>query len=160
MSDRTTSPFNSPLEAGLRALAVLAWAHPAKYDLQRLVEFDYLTVHSGDADGPESLHAPVPLRSGELLVRRGLVERGLLLMVSRNLLLREASPEGFFYFATERTAPFLESLGAIYTNALRDRADWAVTNFGGWQTSEVAALTSRLLRHSQFEASRRAGTLL
>lgn len=51
--------------------------------MQRLVEMDYLVVHSGDADGPDSLHAPLPMRAGELLVRHGLIEKGLMLMMSR-----------------------------------------------------------------------------
>ena len=75
------TPFNSPLETGIRSLAILVAAYPESLDLQRLLEMDYLVVHSGDADGPESLHAPLPLRAGELLVRRGLIETGLLLMM-------------------------------------------------------------------------------
>jgi len=47
----TASPFNSALECSLRALAILASAYPASADLQRLVAYDYLLVHSADADG-------------------------------------------------------------------------------------------------------------
>ena len=50
------TPFNSPLETGVRALTVLAELAPAALDLQRLVYFDYLVVHSADAGGPRSLH--------------------------------------------------------------------------------------------------------
>lgn len=83
MSNRAhITPFNSPLETGIRSLAILAAGHPVTFDLQRLVEMDYLVVHSGDANGPESLHAALPLRAGELLVRRELIEKGLLLMMS------------------------------------------------------------------------------
>src|SRR4051794_18613760 len=83
--------FNSPLETGVRALTILEAAFPNSCDLQRLVELDYLVVHSGDVGGPESLHAPLPLRAGELLVRRELIEKGLLLMMSRGLVARSAS---------------------------------------------------------------------
>lgn len=72
-----SSPFNSPLETGLRSVAILAEACPDEFDLQRLLYLDYLVVHSSDADGPTSLHPNTPLRNGELLVRRGLIERGL-----------------------------------------------------------------------------------
>lgn len=58
-------PFNSPFETGIRSLAILVAAFPESYDLQRLVEMDYLVVHSGDADGPDSLHAPLPMRGVE-----------------------------------------------------------------------------------------------
>lgn len=144
----------------MRSLAILAWAFPGSYDLGRLVEFDYLAVHSGDLEGPQSLHAPVPLRSGELLVRRGLVERGLLLMVSRSLVAREVSAGGFLYSATEATAPFLDTLTAPYIGALRERAEWAVTNFGQLTTAEIAARTSSLFHRSQFEAHTVQGGLL
>ena len=82
------SPFNSPLETGVRSLIILTAAFPHAQDLQHLVFFDYLTVHSGDVEGlesPESLHAPLPMRAGELTVRKGLIERGLFLMMSRGL---------------------------------------------------------------------------
>lgn len=85
MSEHRLSPFNSALEAGVRTLSVLVASHPKAHDLGRLVQYDYLTVHSADADGPPSLHPALPLRSGELLVRRGLIESGLRLMVSRAL---------------------------------------------------------------------------
>ena len=51
MSDLTaaSSPFNSSVEVGLRALAVLTAYHPAAHGLQRLTVLDYLVVHSDDA---------------------------------------------------------------------------------------------------------------
>jgi ABC-three component (ABC-3C) system Middle Component 2 len=82
---RKPATFNGPLEAGVRAVAVLCAAHPQSFDLQRLIAFDYLLVHTGDIGGPESLHPPVPLQSAELLVRRKLVEQALLLMMTRDL---------------------------------------------------------------------------
>ena len=65
------SPFNGPVEIGLRALCVLTTAFPAAYALQRLVVFDYFLVHSDDIEGgPEGLHPRTPHRGGEILVRR------------------------------------------------------------------------------------------
>lgn len=80
---RKRSPFNSPLETGLRALAMLVSAYPNSFDLQRLADFDYIIVHSGDLDGPASMHPPLPLRASELIVRREIVNAGLALMMSR-----------------------------------------------------------------------------
>ena len=65
---------------------------------------DYLVVHSGDADGPDSLHAPLPMRAGELLVRHGLIEKGLMLMMSRGLVQRVSASDGFNYLAGELAA--------------------------------------------------------
>ena len=83
--------FNSPLEAGIRAVSILGAAYPQTYDLQRLVALDYLLVHTGDIDGPDNLHPPTPMRSAELLVRRKLVEQSLLLMMTRDLVERAKS---------------------------------------------------------------------
>ena len=121
--------FNSPIETGMRALILLAESYPDQLDLQRILEFDYLMVHSGDVDGPPSIHPALPLRSGELLVRRQLIERGLLLMISRGLVSRYATPNGFLYQAEDDAGPFLDALTAEYLDDLKDRAVWVVDRF-------------------------------
>ena len=123
------SPFNSPLETGLRALAMLVSAYPSSFDLQRLVDFDYIIVHSGDLGGPASMHAPLPLRASELVVRREIVDAGLALMMSRGLVARLATRDGIQYIATDSANSFLNSLRASYTLQLKDRADWIASNF-------------------------------
>lgn len=155
------TPFNSPLETGVRSLAILVAAYPATLDLQRLVEMDYLVVHSGDANGPESLHAPLPLRAGELLVRRGLIEKGLLLMMSRGLVQRIPKVDGINYLAGEAAAPFLASLTANYMLQLRDRAQWATTRFAGVPTEEISRITSRFFERwsSQFHPTQMGSSL-
>lgn len=157
--DHKPTPFNSPLETGVRSLAILHAAFPAPFDLQRLVEMDYLVVHSGDAGGPESLHAPLPLRAGELLVRRGLIEKGLILMMSRGLVRRLSSSEGFSYVAGEAAAPFVASLSEEYTKHLKERANWAVQRFAGASTDEVRRFTRQFFApwDSQFESVQKLG---
>jgi hypothetical protein len=148
--DKTVTPerrppttFNSPLEAGVRAVAVLAAAFPRAFDLQRLVAFDHLLVHTGDIGGPSSLHPPVPLRSAELLVRRGLIERALLLMMTRELVSQQARPEGIWYLAGENAAPFLAAVQSDYVKALRERAHWLVDHLGPMSEAEFRALLRR-----------------
>lgn len=137
------APFNSPLETGIRSLGILVAAHPAAFDLERLVEMDYLVVHSGDANGPESLHAALPMRAGELLVRRGLIEKGLLLMMSRNLIQQIPAEDGFNYVAGDAAAPFLASLTSVYSQRLKELAQWAVERFADMATSEIRQITHR-----------------
>lgn len=146
------SAFNSPLETGIRSLAILVAGYPNAFDLQRLVELDYLVVHSGDAGGPESLHVPLPHRAGELLVRRGLIEKGLMLMISRGLVLRLPQQAGIEYSASENAAPFLATLSASYTGNLRNRAKWTVNRFNGIPTKEIRQITQRFFEpwSSQF----------
>src|SRR4051812_31109836 len=121
----TAIPFNSPLECGLRTLTLLAAAQPSAYDLQRLIFYDYLLVHSGDVPGgPDSIHPATPLRSGEALVRRRWIERGLLLMLSRELVVRTFSDSGIQYAASPLTESFLRYMEEAYTKKLRERATW------------------------------------
>jgi len=158
-SHRNSSPFNSPLETGVRSLAILVVGYPEAFDIQRLVEMDYLVVHSGDANGPESLHAPLPLRAGELLVRRGLIEKGLLLMMSRHLVQRTPSANGFLFNAGETGAPFISSLETEYSKKLIARANWAVAKFEGMPTKEVSRITHRLFERwsSEFQPTQLPG---
>lgn len=128
---RNIAPFNSPTEIGLRSTVLLFEMYPDIASLQRLVVYDYLLVHSDDApEGPEGLHPKTPFRSGELLVRRETLQKGLVLYMSRGLVHGVYSPEGVRYSATERTGGFVESFDAAYVADLRARAVWLVEQFG------------------------------
>jgi hypothetical protein len=135
--------FNSPLEAGIRAVTILVAAHPGSFDLQRLIAFDHLLVHTGDIGGPASLHPPVPLRSAELLVRRKLIERALLLMMSRDLVRREVDSQGIRYTAGENAVPFLAAIQSDYIKALQERARWLAAQLGTLPDTEFRVLMRR-----------------
>jgi hypothetical protein len=151
--------FNSALETGVRSLVILAANFPAAMDLQRLVDFDYLIVHSGDLDGPESIHPPLPLREGELLVRRKIIESGILLMMSRGLVTRIAGAEGIFYQASDYAKPFVDSLTTPYMRSLIDRANWVGDTFGNMDTTELHNLISGFFNKwtAEFQPSRGLG---
>jgi hypothetical protein len=136
--------FNSPTETGIRALILLAAAYPAQFDLQRILEYDYMMVHTGDVDGPPSIHPALPLRSGELLVRRQLIERGLMLMISRGLVSRHATQNGFMYQAEDDAGPFLDALTAEYLNDLKNRAEWVVDRFRDMSDQEIRFMLTRV----------------
>jgi hypothetical protein len=140
---RKVFAFNSPLESGVRTVAILGAAFPLAFDLQRLVAFDYLLVHTADIGGPESLHPPVPLQSAALLIRRRIVEDGLLLMMTRDLVRREALPTGLIYRAGESAALFLDSLQTGYLLTLKDRATWLVKVFGDQNEAEFRSIMNR-----------------
>ncbi|KAA1291464.1 ABC-three component system middle component 2 [Leptospira interrogans] len=140
------NPFNTSFEAGIRSLVILNVAYPNALDLQRLVEFDYLALHSGDAGGPESLHAPLPLRSGELLIRRGVIELGLNLMISRNLIEKIPTYDGIKYLASDSAAPFVQSLASPYIRKLKICASWVIKSFGNATDGELVLLTRNLFR--------------
>ncbi len=141
MPAQFVSPFNGPVEIGLRALCVLTTAFPTAYALQRLVVFDYFLVHSDDIEGgPEGLHPRTPHRGGEILVRRGVLQEGLTLYESRGLVERIYRDGGIFFAATDKSADFLDTLSTDYLKGLRERADWIVDSFGPLADGELDAM--------------------
>ncbi len=128
MDQRHHPCFNSPLEAATRALVILSAVYPRKLDLQQLVTFDHLIVHTEDIGGPKSLHPQLPLRNAEILVRRRIVEHGLFLLVSKQLVDRASNNKGIYYGASDYAVPFLSSLESSYTSNLKERAAWIENN--------------------------------
>lgn len=133
--------FNSALETGVRTICILAVNLSNKFDIQQLLALDHIVVHTGDIENaPPSLHPNILQRSGELLVRRPLVENGLILMESKRLVEKVITPEGFYYCATELASAFIESLTNEYIKELTQRAQWAVTmydDYGDTLFSEI-----------------------
>lgn len=151
--------FNGPLEAGIRAVALLGASYPMAFDLQRLTALDYLLIRTEDLDGgPESLHPPTPLRSPEAEVRRRIVHQGLTLMMSRGLVEQEAQEAGLMYVAGENAATFLDALQSPYLLKLKDRASWLIGHFNGYSDAEFNAIIRQyfddwIIEFQEFERS-------
>lgn len=125
--------FNSALETGVRSICILVADLSNKFDIQQLLALDHIVVHTGDIENaPPSLHPNILQRSGELLVRRPLIENGLVLMESKRLVQKVITPDGFYYCATELASVFIESLTNEYIKELSQRAQWAVTMYNDY----------------------------
>jgi hypothetical protein len=98
-------------------------------DLTQLVALDYLVLHSGEFDGPPSLHPDLPAREGELGRKRELLEQGLLVLIRAGLADLVSSDDGLMYAATENGPTFIEVLEAPYIASLRERAEWALRHY-------------------------------
>ena len=107
------------------------------FDAQRLVFFDYLLIHSGDLDGPDSLHPETPLQRGEPLVRRKLLQDGLDLLRSRELVERRFQRSGIVYAATLLGRHIAREFDSEYAQMLRERAEWVITAFGSSTDKEL-----------------------
>jgi len=129
--------FNSPLETGIRALVILNDAFPKMFDLSLLTWLDHLVVHTGDIGGPESLHPDLPHRSGELLVRRKIIEEGLTLMRRLHLVDIVADDGGILYQATEEAHPFVELMRTPYARAMKERARWITENISTMDDADI-----------------------
>ncbi|MGM4892033.1 ABC-three component system middle component 2 [Tardiphaga sp. 839_C3_N1_4] len=126
MNVRGQSPqlFNSPLEAGLRAVIILDAFSPEAFDLKTLCLLDYFLVHTGDADGPESIHPDLEAREGEYFIRRRLVEEGIALMVRGFLIDRLHKENGISFRARDTAGAMVDLMNTPYNNRLKTAAQW------------------------------------
>lgn len=116
--------FNTPLEAGVRALLILDAFAPQAFDLSTMSLLDYYIVHTGDAGGPQSLHPEINARAGEYFVRRHLVEEGLLLMARASLVEQVITVSGIAFRAHETATAMIDLFGSSYNNRLAKAAEW------------------------------------
>ncbi|MFJ6239452.1 ABC-three component system middle component 2 [Streptomyces griseus] len=124
------TPLNGPVEAGMRALVLLAETFPRRLDVAQLVYLDHAMLHSGDLDhGPASLHPDLPAGPGELGLRRRLIEQGLMVLLRAGLADMMTTDHGFMYAATDEAASFLNALEAPYVGQLIERADWLTSTY-------------------------------
>jgi hypothetical protein len=108
--------------------------------LDKLVVLDHLVVHTGDVEGPSSLHPEENSRAAEILVRRRLVDAGLSLMATRGLVTRHATPEGFRYQAGEEAGSFVDLLKSDYSTDLKTCAKWLAEHVVPLPDEEIAQL--------------------
>lgn len=116
--------FNTPLEAGVRALLILDAFAPQAFDVATMSLLDYYIVHTGDAGGPPSLHPEINARAGEYFVRRHLVEEGLLLMTRASLIEQVLSDGGIAFRAHETATAMIDLFGSAYNRRLANAANW------------------------------------
>lgn len=140
--ERPPELFNSPLETGMRAVVVLDAVFPRTFDVGHLTWCDHLVVHSADIGGPESLHPDIPQRTGELLVRRRLVEGGVNLMRRLHMIDAEVGETGIRFRASEESSAFVETLRSEYATQLRQRAAWLAKYLQVHSDEQLAALIS------------------
>jgi hypothetical protein len=151
------SLFNSPLETGVRAVVLLDAVHPRAFDLAHLTWCDHLVVHTSDVGGPASLHPDIPQRTGELLVRRRLVEDGIKLMRRLHMIDADVSPQGISFRASEDASAFVESLRSEYSIELKSRAVWLAAFLVKMKDTDLAGLISERIGRWVVEFQGEAG---
>jgi hypothetical protein len=137
---RLVSPFNGPVEIGLRALCVLTTAFPACVRAAAARRLRLLPRplrrHPG---GPEGLHPQTPHRGGEILVRRGVLQ-ALALYESRGLIERVYKDGGIFFSGNRQVRRLPRHAQHRVPEGLRERADWVVDSFGLLDDAELDAM--------------------
>lgn len=140
-----SSPFNSPLEVGMRVLMILVESFPMRLDINRLVLLDHGLLHSADLGGPESLHPAIPVRVGELGMKRQRIEDGLHVVIRAGLAEMSTEDSGIEFSANESSESFLKLLESDYAHTLHARAHWVV--------EELSTVNDALLRERMREIS-------
>lgn len=138
--------FNGPVDLALRVASLLAAIYPESATVDRLTTLDYLVVHTDDVEGgPAGLHPKTPHRCGEALIRRELVQHGLLLLAVRGLVRETPSPTGFRWAASDSAGAFLDALVSPYARGLRRNAMWLAERFGDASDEQLRHFVERNL---------------
>ncbi len=132
------SLFNSPLEVGLRILYIFRNTNKSILDIQRLIYYNYLIVHSSDIpDAPESLHPEMPNRSCEILIGRKVIQKGINLLLSRELICVKYAKSGIKYISNKNTSLFLDHFNSNYSKELDERAKWVCSNYDSMSDNKL-----------------------
>ena len=123
------TPFHNSVETGLRSLIALYEAAPSFLSFERLHHYDYISVHTADFSGPESLHTNFPDRAAEFLVRRDLIKEGLELLLAKGLIKLEFTKKGIMHTITDEGACFLHNVESPYIGDLKTRVKWVHQEF-------------------------------
>lgn len=147
------SPLNGALEMGLRVGALLTAAYPFGVDIARLVLLDHALLHTSDLGGPPSLHPELPLRSGELGMKRSLINDGVEFACRAGLAEIHASENGIEFRASESAPGFLALLEATYYAELAERAKWVCETFAKTPDPELRSHIAETLGERSEEFS-------
>lgn len=135
--------FNTPLEAGVRAIAFLNAYYPNEIDFESLLKIDYVIVNSGELDGPKSIHPFTPNKMGELIMRRSIVREGIDLMIRFGMLQSKLTDTGIYYKVTDQAQPYLKLMKSNYSKLIIESSIWLAEEVN---TNRFININSKLSR--------------
>lgn len=129
--------FNNEIEIGLRILIILEKIYPKSFDVEMINYFDYFVLHTKDLGDSESIHPDIPNRFGELSVKRDLIHKSLILLISKCLVDVKYSSSGIEYVASENASPFLDNLTQEYKIKLEQKIEWVYKKFIDFSSEDI-----------------------
>lgn len=149
------SPLNGALEIGVRVSALLTAAFPSHLDIARMVLLDHALLHTANLGGPPSLHPELPLRSGELGMKRSLISDGVEFACRVGLAEVYSTASGIEFRASESAPGFLALLKATYYVELAQRAQWVCDTFAETSDPQLRSHMAELLgdRSEEFSSA-------
>jgi len=129
--------FNTPIEIGLRSLIILEASDNQIMDIEKIMYLDYLCLNTSDIEGPTSLHAQIPNRGVQVFSKKDLIQKGLSIMLTKELINLIVLPEGFFYQISEAGKIFLRLFQTKYFLDLLERCQWVLSRWGNQSTQQI-----------------------
>lgn len=129
--------YNTPVEIGIRSLIILGSGGDRQMDIEKIMYLDYLCLNTSDVNGPTSLHAPIPNRGVQVFSKKDLIQKGLSIMISKELINLVIEQKGFFYQISEAGKLFLGLFHTKYFNDLSARTKWVLESWGDLRTDEI-----------------------
>jgi hypothetical protein len=122
--------FNGRVELAIRLLFLLKHSNK-DLDLQRILYYNYLMVHSSDiSGGPSSLHPDLPNRSCEIIVLRENYKEAIQTLLSKGVISVKYKKNGVYYSKNKDTLNFLSYFESDYSRNIDETAKWICDYFG------------------------------
>lgn len=138
--------YNTPLEVGLRTLIILDKIGETGADIEKIMYIDYLSLNTKDIGGEESIHAPIPNRSLQVYARKKLIQKGLTILASKELIKLNIDSSGFIYRINEVGKKFLEYFSSSYFIELTERVKWVIDKFGHNTSVELRVFINKKMK--------------
>ncbi|MEP5339442.1 MAG: ABC-three component system middle component 2 [Algibacter sp.] len=136
LNKRKIELFNSDVEVGMRALLIINNVK-GSIDLDRLLVYDYLCLHTYDFGGPESLHPAIPNRNVELVIKSERISKGLRLLITKELINVRLLKKGIYYSKNKLTNSFLNYVKSSYRYDYEIRVKWVLDNFSSLSDNKL-----------------------
>ncbi len=136
--ERDSSLFNTPLEISLRCMFLLSKFHSEKLSIDKLIYLDYFIVHSSDViKKSKSLHPKYPFRSTEIVVKREVLNKALILLISKELIKVGFSDIGIDYQISDIGMKVLQYFESPYAKLIKEMSELVYNNFKDYTEQQL-----------------------
>lgn len=129
--------YNSTIEVAVRIILILEKSKNHLCSKEKLLALDHFALNTFDLGGPTSLHAPIPNRGVQILAKKPILDKALIFLISKDLILCEATRNGFYYRANQNATLYLKYFETEYFNLLQTRVNWVVKKFSSYSEVEL-----------------------
>ena len=129
--------FNNEIETSIRLLVSICH-FKNDLDMQKLIYFDFLTLHYGNVDEAAcSLHPANPYHITEAYNKRELVQKSLGLLLKKGLVNVNMTKWGITYSKNSFGISFLETFESEYYKELVDYSGKVMNTYERYSTEEL-----------------------